>query len=363
MTKKKLLLILSLTLACIMEMNARHYTVTDASDKSPVIGATVIGSTGVIKGLTDNDGGIDVDGRELPITIQCIGYLPATVSSPADTIGMVAAAYQLNEVVFTPADRPIKRILCFAREYSSGITGADTMQYYCEYMAVAFVTDGKVKGYRSFDSKPHEKSARRYARIKKSDIDSVFKPKWDEDITDLSWFDFMAFLPDKKVEMPKALIDGEETDTVPGKYGPKFIYLKKNGLFTKKADVLSDHKNRKWSPLLFKLIGMTSDITAGTWTLSFADNGSNTFGVNEFISGTYNIHLTGKGKWLKKAFNTKEPIEMDAYMELYPIEITNLTVEEYKEMREDYSSIPFRYPDGIMPLSPAIQALVTRLDN
>lgn len=80
------------------------------------------------------------------------------------------------------------------------------------------------------------------------------------------------------------------------------------------------------------------------------------------MNGIYNMRLIVKGRWLKKAFGTKEPIEMDSYMEIYPLEITNLTVDEYKEARDEYVSIPFHYPDGIQPLSPSIQVLVERID-
>lgn len=357
----KPLLAITIT-AAMLPASAKQYVVIDAADKSPIIGATVIGNSGIIEGLTDNDGRITISDNELPITVRCIGYEPIP-SSGNDTIAMEAAAYQLKEVVITPIDRPIKRVVCFAREYSSGVTSADTMQYYCEYMAEAFIANGKVKGYRGFDSNPRTKSYNRYARITKNGVDSIFKPKRGDDVTELSWFDFMAFLPAKKVDVPTPILQGSTCDTVPGKYGPQFIYRKKNGQFTKTVDVLSNHKNRRWSPFLFKLIGMTTDITAGSWTFSFADNEANSFGIDEFMSGTFNMHLIGRGKWLKKVFNTKEPIEMDAYLEIYPVEITNLTVEEYKEARDDYSGIPFQYPDNLQPLSPAIERLIKNIDK
>lgn len=349
-------------LMTVLSASAKRYVVIDNSDGSPIVGATVIGNSGIIKGLTDNNGMIAVSSEELPITVRCIGFEPVVVSSLSDTIGMEAMTYMLGEVVASPADRPVKRVLCFAREYSSGIAGQDTMQYYCEYMAEAFIVDGKVKGYRGYDAKPHAKGYKRYARIVTEGRDSVFNPKYDDDITNLSWFDFMAFLPDKKLEVTDAIKNGAEADTIFGKYGPQFLLRKKNGLFIETADILSNHKNRRWSPFLFKLLGMTIDITDATWTLSFTDNAGNSFGINEFISGVYNIHLIGRGKWLKKIFNTKEPIEMDAMLELYPVDITNLTVDEYKEMRNEVNRIPFQYPDKIQPLSPAIQRLMARID-
>lgn len=72
------------------------------------------------------------------------------------------------------------------------------MQYYCEYMAEAFVADGKVKGYHSYDSSPSFRNTKRYARIAKNGSDSVFKPKSNDDITELSWANLMTFLPNEK---------------------------------------------------------------------------------------------------------------------------------------------------------------------
>lgn len=360
---KRIALALASIVAIASVMGARTYTVIDSIDRVPIIGATVIGHSGIIMGLTDNDGRISIGDNDVPITVRCIGYEPIVDSPSNDTISMVPAAYELNEVVVTPVDRPIRRVVCFARDYSSGVTDTDTMQYYCEYMAEAFVVDGKVKGYRKADANPSARGYKRYARIAKAGSDSIFMPRQGDDITMLSWFDFMAFLPDKKIELSEALREGAEADTVLGKYGPKFIFRKKNGVFTKTADVLSDHKNRTWSPFLFKLLGLTIDITAGNWTLTFADNGENSFGIHEFIGGAYNIHIVGRGKWLKKVFNTKEPVDMDAYLEIYPVEITNLTVEEYKDMRDELTPIPFQYPDNIQPISPAIDSLVKRIEK
>lgn len=336
---------------------AKEFIVVDAFDSGPIVGATVFGRSGVIKGLTNETGCISIGENEIPATIRCVGYEPFIAMLSDDTIRMAPSAYQLNEVVVTPADRPIKRVLCFAREYSTGITGSDTMQYYCEYMAEAFVVDGKVRGYKRSDSRPAAKNHRRYARIVREGRDSIFIPTRQDDITELSWFDFMAFIPEKE-DAPEAILNGFEADTLSGKYGPKFIYGRKNGYYTVTADILSDHKNHKWSPFIFKLIGFTVDIEAGSWTMTFADRGAPSYSIHDFVCGTYNLHIVGRGKWLKKIFNTQQPIEMDTYLELFPVEITNCTVEEYREKRDDYTPVEFQYPSNILPLSPAVESLV-----
>ena len=343
---------------------AGNMTVVDDADSSPVAGATVIGSSGMILGRTDSYGRIQIsDSRDFPVTVRCIGYEPLSLAEFVESARLVPASYELGELVVSPADRPVMQVVCFAREYCSGITGSDTMQLYCEYMTVSYLTDGKVKGYKENDARPSYRNVRRYARITKDGRDSISRPVYDDYLTQLSWFDFMAFLPTGKTEAPEAIRKGAESDSVPGKYGTQFLYRKKNNLFTKTADVLSNHKDRKWSPWFFKLIGMTVDIEVGSWSLSFSSNPSDSYGIRDFVCGTYNIRMLGRGKWLKKAFGSKHPIAMETYVELYPVEIRNCTVAEYKEARDDLSKIPFRYPDYLQPLAPSIKTLVDRIDR
>ncbi len=337
--------------------------VVDAGDNGPIAGATVIAKSGMILGLTDENGQIEIGNNNYPIIIRGIGYEPLEITMHTDTARLMPTVYELGEFVVTPADRPIARVVCFAREYSSGITGQDTLQLYCEYMTESFLADGKVKGYKSYDAKPSERKIRRYARITKDGRDSIFRPSHNDDIKDLSWFDFMAFLPTERTEAPSSIKSGAETDSVPGKHGVKFVYRKKNRQFSKTADVLSDHKDRRWSPWIFKLLGLTVDIEVASWTLSFKANDSDIYDINNFSSGTYNIHMTGRGKWIKKAFDTKLPIEMDTYLELYPVKITHHTVEEYKELRDKFEPIPFRQPENLSSISPAVEQLIDKIDS
>lgn len=362
--KKRLLAAVILTTAALAG-SAQSIVVADSLDRRPVAGTTVIARSGLIKGLTDADGRIAVAEADLPLTLRCMGYRPTAVAAPADTVWLAPTAYTLAEVVVTPTDRPVSRVVCFAREYSTGITGADTLQLYCEYMAEAFLVDGKVKGYRKADARLSRRNVRRYARIARHQTpDSIFKPSADDDIAELSWFSFMSFLPDERVELPLALRNGAEADTVPGKYGPKLISRLRNNTFTRSADCLSDHKNRIWSPWIFKLIGMTIDISSAGWTMTYAAApGTAAFGIHDLVSLTCNIGMLGRGKWIKKAVGSKHPIEMNSYLEVYPVEITHLTVDEYRGARDNWDRIPFSTPSGLTPVSPAVASLVDTLDG
>lgn len=96
-------------------------------------------------------------------------------------------------------------------------------------------------------------------------------------------------------------------------------------------------------------------------TVAYLVNDTDKLGMSDFVYGTYNLHAVCKGRWLKKLLGTKEPFELDCYIELYPVDIEHFTVEEYKQMKEDYSPIEFREPQNLQPLAPSIRTLVDRV--
>ncbi|MDE7375843.1 MAG: hypothetical protein K2N16_03240 [Muribaculaceae bacterium] len=349
----------------VIAATAKAFVVVDGGDKSPVIGATVIGKSGIILGQTDIDGRISIGNKgDLPITIRCMGYEQLEYAGQGDTIALVPAEYQLGEVVVSPVERPITRVICFGREYCTGVTAGDTMQIYCEYMAEAFLVDEKVKGYKKSDADLKVRNTKMYARIAKKDGKvSYFRPHEGDDVTMLTWFPYLATFPQKTVEMPQPMIDGAETDTVMGKYAPKIMCHKKNNTFTRKVNFLSDYKSGEWSPSILKLLGMTVDFQSLTINDSYALNDRGNYGVYDFVSSIYNIHMLARGKIVKLAMGAKDPIDMDSFFELFPVEITHCTVEEYKELRSDKEPIPFKSPADLPPLAPAVQSLIERIDQ
>lgn len=112
---------------------------------------------------------------------------------------MTPASYKLNEVVVTPTDRPITRVVTYAREYCTGSTPNDSLQLYSEYMLEYYFADGKVKGFSKSHQSSHMVAIKRYGRIVKgNELDSVMRPKKYDDITALSFMSNMAFVPYKK---------------------------------------------------------------------------------------------------------------------------------------------------------------------
>lgn len=283
-----------------------------------------------------------------------------------DTLFMDPASYTLNEVVVTPTDRPITRVVTYAREYCTGSTPNDTLQFYCEYMLEYYFADGKVKGYSKSHQSSNPLAVKRYGRIVKgNELDSVMRPKYDDDITTLSFMSNMAFVPYGKRELTDAMKEGALTDTIQGKYFPKYTFRLNNGNFSIDCDALSDYKTHSFSPWFFKMMGMTMDMKLGTWTLMYKQNDSGVYGITDFVYNTGNMRIIGKGKQLKKMIGVTDAIEINCYIEQYPVEIERLTVEEYKEQKKTYYEHreDFKMPDNVQPLAPAIQNLLNRVNS
>ena len=341
-------------------------TVVDSSDRAPVAGASVISSSGLIVGFTDAAGTIKAGERDYPLSVRCLGYEAATVSAPCDTVYMQDATFSLPEVVVSTEGRPITRVLTYAREYCTGATLTDTMQMYCEYMLEYFFADGKVKGFNKSHESSISRRVRRYGRISnKCGLDSVMRPKYDDDITSLSFLQNMAILPNDPKEETDAMKGGELSDTVQGKYFPKFVYHKNDRFFIVDCDALADYKDHKWSPLFFKLFGLTMDMQSADWSLIYDVNQSGRYELRDLISGTYNLCVIGRGKLLKRMIGVKDPINIYCCIEQYPVDIARITVEEYMELKKDYYTRKeeFRIPANVLPLAPAMQQLVDRVDR
>lgn len=161
----------------------------------------------------------------------------------------------------------------------------------------------------------------------------------------------------------KKIRDGASSDTIAGKYGPKLIVTKNRECCTVRKDALADFQGHKYSPWILKMLGASMDITQLSQTLGFAPNETGEYSVLDFISGAYNSHIMAKGKWLRKIFSAKEEVEMDCYVELYPVSVSFHTVSEYKELREDKSEIPFAIMEKIPPTLPSATSIINRVSN
>lgn len=358
-----------LMIATLAIVNAKDIKVIDSTDNSPLAGASVISSNGMIIGITDNEGKIKVENRDFPLTIRYMGYRSAQASAKDATISLQPEDYELPDVVISSAGRPITRVQTYMREYSTGSTPTDTLQLFNEYVVEYFLADGKVKGYSKGDAKAHVLAVRRRGRIYKSpDVDSVMQPRHEDEINLLSMMSLEAYLPGDRFKETEAIKAGAKSDTVQGKYYPKIMFRKSNGIYEREYDALADHKNHVTSPMIAKIFGLTMDIDEASKREIYKIEEGEDYGLQNYISSSTTISFLGRGKMFKRIFSVQQPIRINSYIEQYPVEITHLTVEEYKEQKEQRKdktagTIKVQKPESLTPLSPAVEQLIERVDR
>ena len=335
---------------------AKGLIVVGRDDGMTVAGATLLSATGHILGITDKNGAVTLpDNAVYPLAVRSMGYEVATVAAPRDTVVLNVMDYALPEVSVTATERPFRRVVWYAREYSTGTVGSDTMQLYSEYMFESFHVDRKVKGYHSSDALLSTKAIKRYARISGANrCDSVFRPRESDDITTLAWGGAFCKLPGGRTEETQAIREGAPADSIAGKYGTDKIYLKGDNRYMVIADILSSHKEHRWSPSIFKLFGMTIDIGRYESMLCFRQNEHGVYELYDLMYSSVNLEVLARGKVFKWILKSKEPIKMNTCIELYPVEITSHSLTEYKEMRKDKALLEFRQPESVLPEIPAV---------
>ncbi|MDE6301132.1 MAG: carboxypeptidase-like regulatory domain-containing protein [Muribaculaceae bacterium] len=322
--------------------------VVDAEDSQPIPYATIFSQTGTIIGLTDDNGAITIDDNSrFPVTIKCMGYEPLQCAAGTCSAAMTRCAYPLEEVVVSPADRPVTHIICYFREYVSGESGENTIISFNEHMGDFFLTDGKVKGFKSSGS-PRFLCSRLYSRVTDSSgLDSIFRPDFRD--TSISWEQLINF-PSGRVEI--------KSDTVAGKYGIKEVVRRDGELISIHDDYLADNKDHRLSPMIFKLLGFTMDITEFQSNKIVRPSAPASYSAADILSATFTFDITGRGKWIKKAFRTDAPVHMYGYYEIYPVEIEHLTVEDAKELQKNPPTVKMQVSPLAGGPEPAVQYII-----
>lgn len=318
--------------------------VTDAGDGMAVPAATVFSTRGPVLGLTDSTGVFaGADAADFPLTVRCLGYEDASVAHDGADVALHPASYALGEYTVTPLDRPVMRLVCYVREYASGSTTTDTMQYFAEHTGDFYMTTTKVKGFKAPGGFRPLKSRMRERISDNRGTDSVATLK-EPDLM-LSWIG-MVQLPQKTMDEPEAMRGGAKADTVQGKYGVKTVMRRTDEAFSISTDALADHKGHRFSPMFFKLLGLTMDMTELRQMWLFGRTDDSRYRAADLLMGTLAIDITGRGKWIKKAFHSNEPVQLHGYYEIYPLRVEYLTVEEAKAQQGD------RAPQEELTVSP-----------
>lgn len=352
---------LLVALACALTpLKGLSLVVVDSTDNTPIVRTPVFNTIGVVLGLTDVNGFIEVDPLQYPVTVKGLGYEEYICRDAADSIWMTPAVYELDAVNVIPVERPVMRAVCYMREYISASTDNDTVMRFSEYSADVFIPVHKVKKFKA-QRRPRILNHRTVIRITdKTGLDSIFTPAYRED--NISWETLLEF-PDKPLTLtPLHPSVNSRTDTIQGKYAIAELIRINPERIIAQTDYLADFKNHSFSPLIFKLLGLTMDIVEmqGNWIYKTNDNG--VYSVADIISGTFSFNITGKGKWLKKALKTKEEVSTYGYFEIYPLRIEFLTVDEAKAMiKDDFITEKIEVSPLAPPLSPSVTSMLERV--
>lgn len=354
-------LFLSAILVWFFSGYAYDLKVYDREEKLPLTGATVFSQSGVIIGITDKDGSLfKISGKDYPLTIKCLGFNQAICEKGESEVMLSPAVYELHEVVVTPAERPVMRVVCYVREYISGATGQDTVINFNEHMADFFLAPKKLKGFKS-RLNPRFLASRLYAREADSKgRDSIYRPEFRRD--DVAWERLLIF-PEADVRLDDIFKEGAKVENVAGKSGVKKSSKLTSKFFSTQNDYLASYKEHKLSPWLFKMLGMTMDFDELQSNWVYNNNGSRVLSPSDLISGTFSISVLGKGRWIKKAFHSDDAVRLYGYYEIYPVEAEYLTKDEAKEIMENPPRVKFKVSSAATPLSPAIQRIVDKVRN
>lgn len=339
----------------MLSIKAYSFIVADAEDHQPLGGATMMSANGTILGFSDADGAIGHSPSSFPVSIHCLGYVETQLTVPVDTVFMTPKSFELSEVVIRPVERPVLKLNCYIREYTSGAFGNDTVMLFGEYMADYFLVEKKIKGFKPSNREPYIRVRRQRVRHKNSEgLDSIARPKDEEQL--ISWVDICSINPISSTA-PDSIINGS-TGIVQGKYG-KFSTMRVSGnKLIYSRDILADHKGHHWSPWFFKMIGFTIDTTRMLAKDIFLVDENGNFGPNTLQMATYTMEITIKSKWVKRAFHTKEPIKTYSVIEVYPISAQYLTQPEAKELEWDYSQKDIIQAPQAPQLSKNIQEMI-----
>lgn len=356
--RRYVVLLLTALLAWTAQAKCR-IKVVDSEDSTPLAAATVFANSGIIIGLTDDQGFITIaSDSDFPVTVKCLGYDPGQSRAGEAEVRLEHSVFELQEVVVTPVDRPVLRVLCYIREYVSGATSTDTLVCYNEHMGDFFLpTRKKIKGFKAQTS-PRFLRSRCYSRMANNDgLDSIFVPKYRDD--SFCWEDLVS-MPSENVTESDIIKSGSNIDSIQGKHGVKQILRKSSeSTYTIQTDYLADSKNHKISPFIFKLLGLSIDITElqGSWI--YQTNEGGVYSPADIVSGIFSLSVSGRGKWIKKAFRSETPVQMHSFYEIYPIEVEYLTVEEAKDLLyENPPRVSMTISPNATPLDPSTQRMV-----
>lgn len=353
-----------LTIVCFFITNYSLHaqiSVVDSTDQSPVSAASIFDSAGNMVGFTWSDGTLsEIPDSSYPITIRCLGYEQLTIDTPEEKVWMMTpSVYELDEVVVIPVERNILKQIFYVREYFSMITSTDTVTFFIEHMADRFIPTAKGTKFKK-NASLRILTSRNYALFKFGEKDSVMAG------AELTLPSFLSIidLNNEPLTAPKSF---QTAGNAPqyyeekGKSGAAQIMKQNSQIFTFIEDALALKKGHTWSPWPFKLLGYTTQINQLYFTHAYRRNDKGIYLPKDLTEASFVIDALGRGKHIRKAFDSDEPVAIKTMIELYIIDRDFLSTEEANEEYENKpATTQFIIPATVPALNKATQELIKR---
>lgn len=330
--------------------------------------ASILDKEGKVVALTGTDGEIpELSPKSFPVTFTYIGYEPLEITKLLDNdIALAPKALELSEVIVTPGNHPLLHLTGYMREYASSFGSADSLTIYHEGIVdfLIPIEDTKIKGWK----KPRILAENNYMRHTDSKgVDSV-----SNKVDDLYlWASYATIFPSSKnlIKLPSDLIgvSGSVSKAVENKDKSRTNWQKNGDMIRLNHDVMTRYKNHTYSPSVFKLLGATIDITEATGSYVFKNSdGDNQLRPWELCQISRSMKMTGRGKMWKWAADSKAPVDMNSYIEIYVTDMEYLTEAEAKDLKKNPPAISrdqIVAPAGAPALHPGIQNIVNRVKS
>ncbi|MBO7279552.1 MAG: hypothetical protein J6V00_00130, partial [Bacteroidaceae bacterium] len=150
----------------------------------------------------------------------------------------------------------------------------------------------------------------------------------------------------------------------PGKSGMELIKKQNDQTFTIILDGLADTKEHKISPWQLKLLGCTMEFNQLYFTQTYRVNEEGIYQPKDMLEAGFVMQADGRGKFLRMALNSDNPIVIRSMVEYYVVDRDYLSKEEaYEEYKNKPTDVKFVIPSTVPPLSEATRRLVERANT
>lgn len=343
---------------------ASSIKVIDGASGLPMAHIKVFDRDGKMIGNGKKDGSISgLHSEAFPITLRSVGYEDTKVSSPSDSIIIMAkTSLSLPELKVNTKHRPILHLTGYLREISTMTSSFDTLLLYREKWVDFMLPKGKEKRYKGWSSPRILKSKSYYRFTDANGLDSVS----DRANHHFSWSDWIT-LPSRIPYPAKIAGSKEGTDTLMGKYSPAEIWQKGKEKAKVYVNVLADSTKRKWAPRLGS--NMWKDLDFERMVMEYSYSDIDTFAVKApNIDGlSCYIESMGRGHDMFRFNRPNDLVYVTSYFDLTISDREYITVKEAKRKEKDPLAA---LEDGIMifqsdfmPRDSIINELIARVES